>query len=81
MKKFALVLGVSGLLLASCGGEMTWDQYKETCVAATKIFHSEEEANTKCDCEIAKYKEAGMKPSETMDIEKLNSVDISDCSI
>lgn len=79
MKKFALIFGAFTLMLTSCGGEMTWDQYRETCVKTNELLRSSEEANTKCDCEIEKYKEAGITPTQVFDPAESGKVDISDC--
>ena len=78
MKNAFLILG-SSLLLASCGG-LTWADYKKTCID-TSIFLTKEQANTKCDCEIEKYKANGLEPGDMADIEKTNSVDVIDCQV
>ncbi len=75
MKKITLVLGAVAVL-ASCGSEPTWDSYTEICEGAYKIFNTEEEAKTKCACEVEKLKASDMTPADAQDIN--NAAKISD---
>lgn len=81
MKKFILPLATLVIVLSSCGRSYTWDDYKASCVKATSLFCSEDDAKTECDCNIEKYKAAGLSPNDMKDIDKMNSVDISGCSV
>lgn len=79
MKKTLLLIGTVSLL-ASCGG-LSWEDYNKTCVTTTSIFKSEEAAKKQCECEIEKYKAAGLEPEDMANIEKTNSVDVEGCEI
>ena len=79
MKKAFLIIATT-TFLASCGG-LSWDDYKITCVTTTSIFKSEEGAKKQCDCEIEKYKAAGLEPGDMANIEKTNAVDVEGCKI
>ncbi len=79
MKKVFLILGASALL-ASCGS-LSWDDYNKTCVSTNSIFKSEEAAKKQCDCEIEKFKAAGLEPGDMANIEKTNAVDVEGCRV